>query len=78
MRELNPNEPAFARSGFYTQECSFDPSAGMTKREYMATAILAGLLSTKRGDWDEGNAPKNMANLSVMCADKLLEVLAER
>ena len=56
--------------GAFACETNAKWNLGLTKREYMATAMLQGMLS---GEWT--NKPSEMINIAVNLADALLKQL---
>ena len=56
--------------GAFACETNAKWNLGLTKREYMATAMLQGLIS---GEWT--NPPAEMVSAAVMLADELLKKL---
>lgn len=38
--------PAFARSGLYNHEVNYEPSTGLTKREYFAAMMVTAAIKT--------------------------------
>ena len=66
----NANEPAFS-----CQTNDHDSGAhGLTKREYMATHILAGWM----GDPSCGHVMTEMVQIAIAHADELLKQLEEK
>jgi len=66
------NEPAFPESGG-----QFGFMHGLTKREYIAAKVLAGVIAQSgiAGYECYGITPENAAKASVRCADALLAEL---
>lgn len=61
---MKPNVPAFPIAGY----------GGLTKREFMATMALQGIIST----WPSEIAPTNsFAKIAVAQADSLIKELSE-
>lgn len=56
--------------GAFACETNAKWNLGLTKREYMATAMLQGMLS---GEWT--NTPKQLVTASIEIADELLKQL---
>jgi hypothetical protein len=58
------------KKGAFACETNAKWNLGLTKREYMATAMLQGLLS---GEFN--NTTEDMVGISIMFADELLKQL---
>jgi hypothetical protein len=58
------------KKGAFACETNAKWNLGLTKREYMATAMLQGLLS---GEYN--NTTEDMVGISIMFADELLKQL---
>jgi hypothetical protein len=84
----NPEIAAFSRPAFYhSEEGGNDATYGLTKREYMATHILAGIMAnperykyivSKMNEprpWSPEDASRHNAEKAVFLADALLEIL---
>lgn len=87
----NPEIAAFGRPAFYHhEEGGNDATYGLTKREYMATHILAGLMANPErykyvvskmnkdfsaNPWSHEDATRHNAEKAVFLADALLELL---
>ena len=72
--KTDPDDCAFAFPAVYGDEgVCYDPAQfGMTKREYMATHILAGLMPSEGSDWESYDPGAFMAKAAVSLADKLI------
>ena len=58
------------KKGAFACETNAKWNLGLTKREYMATAMLQGLLSS-----EYNNTTEDMVGISIMLTDELLKQL---
>ncbi len=67
---VNWKDMSNGKKGAFACETNAKWNLGLTKREYMATAMLQGLLS---GEFN--NTTEDMVGISIMFADELLKQL---
>ena len=67
MSDSNANAPAFP----------IDNKYGLTKREYIATQLAAGMLADESADPGSTYPPNGLAHRAVEFADALLAALAQ-
>jgi len=65
--------PNGSRNAFPTNGRMFDAATGLTKREYFAIKILAGIVSNP--NLDKGSTDEIIAKCAVQTADALIEAL---
>lgn len=68
--KVNAFDPAFARSAFDSQQLYSHATDGLTKREYIATHCMAGILQ-------RGITGPAAARQALEAADALIEVLSQ-
>lgn len=66
---MNPNDCAFPWS------TAWSSATGMSKREYIATHIMAGLLAAQIHGFNNDPSKQGWAEMSVRAADALLAEL---